>query len=58
MDKSSLSQLLDGAACPAIMLAVAVSQIKFGPDQRNSLHQGDRPAVELQVGDRAEQKLK
>ena len=58
MNKSSLSQLLDGAAFPVIMLAVAVSQIKVGPKQRNTLRQGKRLAAELQVGARVEQKSK
>jgi hypothetical protein len=58
MDKSLLSQILDGAAFPAMMLAVAVSQIKVGPHQRNSLHQEERLAAELQVGDRVEKTAK
>jgi hypothetical protein len=58
MDKSLLSQLLDGAAFPAIMLAVAVSQIRVGPNQRNTLHQDEKLAAEVQPGDRAEQKAK
>ena len=53
MDKSLLSQLLDGAAFPAIMLAVAVSQIRVGPNQRNTLHQDEKLAAEVQPGDRA-----
>jgi hypothetical protein len=58
MDKSLLSQLLDGAAFPAIMLAVAVSQIRVGPNQRNTLHQDEKLAAEVQAGDRVEQKAK
>ena len=58
MDKSLLSQLLDGAAFPAIMLAVAVSQIRVGPNQRNTLHQDAKLAAEVQAGDRVEQKAK
>jgi hypothetical protein len=58
MDKSLLSQLLDGAAFPAIMLAVAVSQIRVGPNQRNTLHQDEKLAAEVQPGDRVEQKAK
>jgi hypothetical protein len=58
MNKSLLSQLLDGAAFPAMMLAVAVSQIKVGPKQRDTLRQGKRLAAELQVGARVEQKSK
>jgi hypothetical protein len=41
-----------------MMLAVAVSQIKVGPKQRNTLRQGKRLAAELQVGARVEQKSK
>lgn len=58
MDKSLLSQLLDGAAFPAIMLAVAVSQIRVGPNQRNTLHQDEKLAAEVQAGGRVEQKAK
>jgi len=58
MDKSLLSQLLDGAAFPAIMLAVAVSQIRVGPNQRITLHQDEKLAAEVQPGDRVEQKAK
>jgi hypothetical protein len=42
MNKSLLSQVLDGAAFPAIMLAVAVSPINVGPHQRDTLHEGKR----------------
>jgi hypothetical protein len=56
MNKSLLSELLDGAAFPAIMLAVAVSQAKLGPHQRNILHEGQRLAPELRAGDRIEQR--
>jgi hypothetical protein len=58
MNKSLLSQLLDGTAFPAMMLAVAVSQSKVGPKQRDTLRQGMRLAAELQVGARVEQKSK
>jgi hypothetical protein len=34
MDKRLLSQVLDGAAFPAIMLALAVSQIKVGHNHK------------------------
>jgi hypothetical protein len=56
MNKSLLSQLLDGAAFPAIMLAVAVSQIKVGPNERDTFRQGNGFAAELPVGDRVQQK--
>jgi hypothetical protein len=56
MDKHLLSQLLDGAAFPAIMLAVAVSQIKVGPNQKGTLRGHGQPIVELQMGGRVQQK--
>ena len=55
MNKSLLSQLLDGAAFPVIMLAVAVSQIEVGPNQKDMLRHGGRVAAELQMGDRVQQ---
>ena len=58
MNKSFLSQLMDGAASPALMLAVAVSQINIGPDQKDTLrHRGQLP-VELKVSDRVQQKAR
>jgi hypothetical protein len=54
MDKSSLSQLLDGAAFPVIMLGVAVSQIQVGPNRKDALRHGGRVTAELQMGDRAQ----
>jgi hypothetical protein len=58
MNKRLLSELLDGATFPAIMLALAVSQINVGSQQRKSLRQGKIAAAEKQVGDRGEQKVK
>jgi len=58
MNKSLLSQVLDGAAFPTIMLAVAVSPLNVGPRQRDPLHKGKSPVAEAQVGDRVEQKVK
>jgi hypothetical protein len=58
MNKSLLSQVLDGAAFPTIMLAVAVSSFNVGPRQRDTLHEGKSPVAEVQVGDRVEQKVK
>jgi hypothetical protein len=55
MNKSSLSQLLDGAAFPVIMLAVAVSQIKVGPNRKDALRHGGRAPAELQMGERVQQ---
>jgi hypothetical protein len=54
MNKSLLSQLLDGAAFPAMLLAVAVSQIKVGPHRKDTLHHGGRVAAELRMGDRVQ----
>jgi hypothetical protein len=56
MNKSLLSQLLDGAAFPAIMLAVAVSPLNVAPHQRDTLHEGKRLVAEAQVSDRFETK--
>jgi len=56
MNKSLLSQVLDGAAFPTIMLAVAVSPINVGPRQRDTLHEWKSPVAG--VGDRVEQKVK
>jgi hypothetical protein len=55
MNKSLLSEVLDGAAFPAIMVAVAVSQLKVGP-HRNTVGQGTRVGVELQADDGVERK--
>lgn len=55
MNKSLLSQLLDGAAFPVIMLAVAVTQIKVGPNRRDTLRHGGRVPAELQMGERVQQ---
>jgi hypothetical protein len=55
MNKSLLSQLLDGAAFPVVMLAVAVSQIKVGPNQKDTLRHSGRVAAEPQMGDRVQQ---
>jgi hypothetical protein len=52
---TELSQLLDGAAFPAIMLAVAVSQINVEPDRKDTLRHGGQVAAELQMGDRVQQ---
>ena len=56
MNKSLLSEVLDGAAFPAIMLAVAVSQLKVGPHRKNTVGQGTRVGVELQADDGVERK--
>jgi hypothetical protein len=58
MNKILLSQVLDGAAFPTIMLAVAVSSINVAPHQRGILQEGKSPVAEVQVGARVEQKVK
>ena len=57
MDKSLLSQLLDGAAFPAIMLAIAVGQMKVAPDQGNTFGQGKR-AIALNATTGVQQQAK
>ena len=56
MDKHLLSELLDGAAFPAIVLAVAVSQIEVGTNRKDALRHGKQLTVELQKGERVQQK--
>ena len=58
MNKSSISQLLDGAAFPVLMLAIAVSQMKVGPHRRDGLRQGRGVGVELRADDPAQQPVK
>ena len=58
MDKRLLSQLLDGAAFPIVMVAVAVSQVNVNPHRKGKFHQAKRLAIEAQIGDPAEQKWK
>ena len=58
MDKRLLSQLLDGAAFPMVMVAVAVSQVKVNPHRKGTFREGKGVAVEAQIGDPAEQKAK
>jgi hypothetical protein len=50
--------MLDGAAFPTIMLAIAVSQIKVNSHLKNNFHRGKLPTAELQAGDPVEQKAK
>lgn len=54
MNKSLISELLDGAAFPVIMLAVAVSQVKVGPNRKDTLRHGGQVAAGLQMGDRVQ----
>jgi hypothetical protein len=58
MDKRSLSQLLDGAAFPAIILAIAVSQTRVGPHRRNTHLQGKGLAEQVRVDERFKQRVK
>jgi hypothetical protein len=58
MNKHSLSQILDGAAFPAIILAIAVSQTKVGPYRKNAHFQGKGVAEELRVDERFKQELR
>ena len=56
MDKSVISQLLDGAAFPAIMLAVAVSQMNVEPNQKNTVRHRGQVTMERQIRDIVQQK--
>jgi len=58
MDKRLLSQLLDGAAFPLVMVAVAVSQVKVNPHRKGKLPEAKGVAIEAPIGDPAEQKAK
>jgi hypothetical protein len=58
MDKRLLSQLLDGAAFPMVMVAVAVSQVKVSPHRKGTFREVKGVAIEAQMGDLAEQKAK
>ena len=56
MDKKLLSQLLDGAAFPMVMVAVAVSQVKVNPHRKGTFREAKGVAEEAQMGDPAQQK--
>ena len=58
MDKRLLSQLLDGAAFPMVMVAVAVSQVKVNPHRTGKFGDAKGVAIEAPMGDPAEQKAK
>jgi hypothetical protein len=58
MDKRLLSQLLDGAAFPMVMVAVAVSQVKVNPHRKGTFREVKGAAVEARMGEPAEQKPK
>jgi hypothetical protein len=58
MNKKLLSQLLDGAAFPAIMLAIAVGQMTVAPDQGNTSGQGKRGATALNATTGIQQQAK
>jgi hypothetical protein len=57
MDKRFLSQLLDGAAFPMVMVAVAVSQVNVNPHRKGKLPEAKGVAIETQR-DPVEQKAK
>ena len=56
MDKRLLSQLLDGAAFPMVMLALAVSQVEVNPHRKGTFREVKGVAPEAQMGDPAQQK--
>jgi hypothetical protein len=56
MDKRLLSQLLNGAAFPMVMLALAVSQVKVNPHRKGTFREVKGVAAEAQMGDPAQQK--
>jgi hypothetical protein len=58
MDKRLLSQLLDGAAFPMVMVAVAVSQVKVHPQPTGKFREAKGIGIEAQMGDSAGQKAK
>jgi len=58
MNKKLLSQLLDGAAFPAIMLAIAVGQMTVAPDQGNTSGQGKRATMPLNAAAGVQQQAK
>jgi hypothetical protein len=58
MNKKLLSQLLDGAAFPAIMLAIAVGQMRVAPDQGTTSSQGKRGGTALNAPTGVQQQAK
>ena len=48
-DRHWLSQLLDGAAFPALLLAVAVSQLNIGHHEKDAPRQLGRQSNEVQL---------
>ena len=56
MDKRLLSQLLDGAAFPVVMVAIAVSQVKVNPHRKGKFREAKGVALEAQIGDPANKK--
>jgi hypothetical protein len=51
MDRHWLSRLLDEAAFPALSLAVAVSQLNIGHQEKDAPRQLRRQSNEMQLGD-------
>jgi hypothetical protein len=58
MDKRLISQLLNGAAFPMVMIAIAISQVKVNPHRKGKFHVAKGVGIEAQIGDPAEQKAK
>lgn len=58
MDKRLLSQVLDGAAFPMVILALAVSQVKVNPHRKGTFRETKGVAVEARMGGPTEQKAK
>jgi hypothetical protein len=56
MNRSVLSETLNGAAFPAVILALAVSQINVDPGQRSTRPEGKTLPAEIQWDNLAEQK--
>jgi hypothetical protein len=52
MNKRWLSELLDDAAFPLLVLALAVSHVKLGSHKKSNLIQHGRPPAELRLDDR------
>jgi len=54
MDKRWLSQLLNDSAFPLIVLAVAVSQVKIGHQEKSNGFQRETPPFAFQLDDRSQ----
>jgi len=58
MEKRLLSELLDGAAFPMVLLAVAVSQVNVDPHRKDTFREVNGVAAGARMGEPAEQKAK